>query len=214
MSTAPANKKHHSCTRMKMLSAALLTWLVPIMTLVGCSKTEQKAEDVTGTPKTVVAEVQWPSREQIDKALLSAVSPDDAIKVAASPVPVLFPSDRNILKVGVVSMDNHSYNFGVSEPLNGIYISVVGNRIGVQYPGLRMDANSTTPVAGVPIRGKYGVTLSKTESGGWDANWTEFGGVDYVMMLRCDSENDARCQSDTYLRELLQSLHYVGGVGQ
>lgn len=197
-----------------MLYAILLTSLMPIITLTGCSKTEQKVENVTGTPKTVVADVQWPSREQIDKVLLSTVSPDNSVKVAASPVPVLLPSDNGILKVGVVSMDNHTYNFGLNEPLNGIYISIVGNRVGVQYPGLRIDANDTAPVAGVPIRGKYGVTLSKTESGGWDANWTEFGGVDYTMMLRCDTENDVRCQSDTYLRELLQSLRYVGGIGQ
>jgi hypothetical protein len=156
-----------------------------------------------GAPASqVLADIQWPGEGRLDRQALSALPQAAARAAAASRVPVLVPSRRELLAAPVIVTRENWTSFWARTP--EITVSLKITRLAHKYPGL------------APMRGPRDIrgapAFVTANEGIWSATWME-NGVSYALDLECASPDAPACASDALLLELASELVYVGGVG-
>lgn len=212
--------------RLRTITIATCATLVLVLTGIRCTSATppapaQKPAERTYIEKTILDPVIWPASSTISQAALAAMKPEEVMKIASSGVPVLVPNDPKYLSAGImIDPNEYGYNFGTSEPVGGIHLSIGSGRASTQYiqtsgpPAPEVVYNKTPENQRFPIRGNKGVGISGSEAGDIRAGWMENGEVSYTLSIFCESKDDPRCADTDYLLSLVKNLVYVGGNGK
>jgi hypothetical protein len=169
--------------------------------------TQTTARDPRAAP-TVVAKVQWPSEASIDRAARGALTAEGREALPRAPVPVLLPRDPQLLARGVLIVEPNWYSFSsdsVDDRGAKYHVVVAATRVAHVHPEV--------PPARGPVRLRGRDAFVTRNEGIPSATWSEHG-VDYTVDVECGSPTDARCTADAFLRDLTESLVYVGGSGE
>jgi hypothetical protein len=195
-----------------MTIRALIYAALAIIT-VGCGSPErppaaQPATQGAGQPaRTPQQAPQWPTAASVDQTALGAMSADASGQVGESPVPVLVPTDRQILAASRVSIGASHYTLASST--NGLTVSVQASSTPKESP-----ASAGPSPAGLAPPGQFKAgdrQVSITENEGIRvATWFE-NGVAYSADVECATTTDARCKDNTYLLSLVRDLVFAGG---
>lgn len=180
--------------------------------------------------RVVEKNVVWPARSAIDTTTRSRFVAAEVEKVDASGVPVLAPS-RGLAVTGrddddaapfarahvaaradwfTLSVSDSAFEAQKSAPRGpdgrgkGITVFVQGKRLAKRLPGVAPALGRDS------LRGRP-AWITQNEHV-WVATWEE-NGVTYGVDLECGDVDDARCKDDAYLREVVESLAFVGGRG-
>src|SRR5690606_16935254 len=95
--------------------------------------------------------------------------------------------------------------YAFASSVSGMNVSIQGTR--GEYPsGEVMPFERRDTIRGNPA------IVSETDAI-WTATWTE-NGVAYAVSVECARVEDARCRGKGYVRELAETLAYVGGAGE
>lgn len=120
-------------------------------------------------------------------------------RLAAAPVPVLAPADRDLERPTLA--------------VGREYASLTGRDHGVtiHVQGTRSPVTRTAEVV-APTRDLRGVKGYVSQNEGIrTATWIE-GGIAYSADIECAAADDARCQDESYLLTLIERLVVVGGA--
>lgn len=136
-------------------------------------------------------------RQQLPPALIATID--------SSPVPVLLPSDPELLDGISVVVDDSSYSAVVLPRSKGISLTITGQ-------DFRHARSSTVTSASPPTDTIRGVPadIRRDEAGIWWLSWRQYDTANLVL-LSCDSRISTLCADDDYLRTFASSLTYVGG---
>jgi len=176
--------------------------------------------------------VVWPARNAVDEPSRARFAAADLDKVDASGVPVLAPSH------GLEAGDADAAGAGAPRFARATVVAkadwftlalkdadfeaqrVAGRANGAKGAGLsvfvqgqrlaRRRGDLPPTLGRHQVRGRP-AWITRNE-GIWSATWEEHG-VSYVVELECGDPDDARCESDAHLREIAESLVFVGGRG-
>jgi hypothetical protein len=164
-----------------------------------------RSRDVPVDKATDVQRVAWPARASIDAAPLARLSPKARGEVEKSSIPVLVPAAMaDAAKLVVRPAFTAVSITGTGEHL-GLTVSVSATRVAHRY--------QNTPRAQGPerVRGDKPAFITQNERI-WSATWRE-NGVSYVVEVECARpDEDARCESDAFLRTVVEDLAFVGGA--
>ena len=160
-----------------------------------------RAKVVTGQPmKRIVA---WPDPTTRDVASRDALPEAARIAIDDAPVPMLAPSEPDLLGTAVVTTGAHWA--ALSTNYDGLNVSLhVSGQAKVYEHIPRVDGTHT-------VRGKEGFVTQN--EGVWSAAWIEHG-VAYSLELECASPEAPACTGPETITELVESLTYVGGRGE
>jgi hypothetical protein len=170
--------------------------------------TDAIPDDLTGTKydakiTTKVVPVIWPSPDIINKVVLNALPLASQEVVTKSPIPVLIPASHELATVAVVRAKQYWYDVSIRQP--GISISIDATKITHVIPDINVSRRSD-----YHVRGDVNAAVGPDEVG-WNITWKEFN-VAYNLTLACHDLKEPRCVDDTYIRELVDSLVFVGGA--
>ncbi len=170
--------------------------------------TDAIPDDLTGTKydaqiTTKIVPVIWPSPDIINKVVLNALPLASQEVVPKSPIPVLIPASHELATVAVVRAKQYWYNVSIRQP--GISISIDATKIAHVIPNINVFRRSD-----YHVRGDVNASVGPDEVG-WKITWEEFN-VAYNLTLACHDLKEPQCVDDTYIRELVDSLVFVGGV--
>lgn len=155
---------------------------------------------LAGKPRTVVTEVTWPAADRIDHAALGGLGPAAAKAVARSPIPVLVPTEADLLKGATLIAKPSWYSFTARS--GGLTVTVSATRVAHRYEHI-------PPAAGT--RSARGAAAFVTQNEGiWSVTWME-NGASYTLDLECADGADERCKTDAAALGLAEQLAYVGG---
>lgn len=121
--------------------------------------------------------------------------------LARAPIPVLAPTDRT-LQAPTLSVGREYASLTGRE--SGTTVHVQATRAAHAYAGLRAQPGSHE------LRGTKGFV--SVNEGIRTASWIE-NEVAYSVDVECAAADDARCQDDRYLLDLVAHLVVVGGPG-
>ncbi|MEZ4337326.1 MAG: hypothetical protein R3B82_11950 [Sandaracinaceae bacterium] len=162
--------------------------------LAGCGRVDG------AEPRTAALDEVAPGPETVvvtDRVAM--LGPDARAALDESRLPVLLPADEDLLATAVVTSGPHFVAWGADG--EGVHVSLHGT----DYQWAIGDAPPEPPIDQVRSRRAY---VSMNE-GIQMASWIE-DGVAWALDVECDAvERDARCASDTYVRELAESLERV-----
>jgi hypothetical protein len=147
---------------------------------------------------------QWPAAVNINQTVLRAMSAAASNQVRDSPVPVLVPTDRELLAASGVTVDANHYTFASSA--NGLTVSIQANSRPKESPA------SVAPAPSAAAQFKAGdrqVSITENEAIRV-ATWFE-NGIAYSADVECASTTDPRCRDNQYLLSLVRDLAFVGG---
>lgn len=172
-----------------MRSTALVA--VVAVVLAGCGRAE------VAEPSSVALDEVAPATETaVAPDRLASLGPDARAAALEARLPVLLPADEELLATAVVTSGPHFVAWGADG--DGVHVSLHGT----DYQWVIGDAPPEPPTDSVRSRRAY-VTQNE---GIQMASWIE-DGVAWALDVECDAvERDARCASDTYVRELAESL--------
>jgi hypothetical protein len=148
--------------------------------------------------------IEWPAAGTQDQAARLSLSADGtrseaqiSALLARSPVPVLVPRDRTLEKP---TLSVGREYFALTGRDRGTTIHTQGTRAATRHAEI-------APVAGNrDMRGTKGFV---TENEGIrTAAWVEHGAA-YSVDVECSQHDDARCQSDAYLLDVVSHLVFV-----
>jgi len=184
--------------------------------------------------RVVEKTVAWPAASAIDLSTRARFEAAALEKIDASGVPVLAPS-RGLETVGAEGRPaTHFARATVVARSEWFTIALkdadferdrLRHRLAGRAPGARgaglsvfVQGNRTARrIENVPpaigrqtVRGRP-AWITQNEAV-WSATWEEHGAT-YVVELECGDPDDARCKDDATLREVAESLAFVGGRG-
>ncbi len=143
--------------------------------------------------------VQWPAVDAVDAQLVAGLEPELAQAVAAAPLPVLLPSALPLQRAKLM----HGTDWwALWAQHDGITLTLNASGSARVYPHLRGARNPHT------VRGVEGL-VTQNESV-WSAAWVEHG-VAYMLGIECADPTMPACSDDARVRELTESLVFVGG---
>ena len=196
-------------------------WTVAVLALGACdpapapstpSDVQPRAADDTKPVRTrgkvlggesVDRIVRWPDASTRDDELRALLPEQARAVVDAAPVPILAPSDGELLASTVVT--NGAHWSAWSAHADGLYVSFHASRRAKVYPHVE-------PAKGnADVRGVDG-WLTHNE-GVWVASWIEHG-VAYDLELECAQLQADACQSTDAVAALAESLTFIGGRGR
>ena len=192
--------------RVRLLLGAMLA-----ATAIACGSPDRPPPSTTGgTAATPAASPQppipqWPAAANADQRALGAMSAAASSQVGESPVPVLVPTDRQVLAASRVLVGDSRYTFASST--NGLTVSVQASAAPKESPA----SVAPNPAALTSTIGAGSRRVSITENEGIRvATWFE-NGVAYSADVECATTTDARCKDNAYLLALVRDLVFVGG---
>lgn len=149
---------------------------------------------------TVVRAVHWPAASEVDGEAVAAL-PDAARRsLEDAPVPVLAPTDPELLSAAVVT---HGARWAA------VSMKAAGLHVNLQVSGQAKVYSHIEPVAGThTIRGIDGFVTHN--EGVWVASWIEHGAA-YSLELECASLKADACRDPEHLMSLTDTLTFVGG---
>jgi len=153
-----------------------------------------------GEPRTVIKDVTWPAADRIDRAALGGLGPAAAKAVVRSPIPVLVPTEADLLKSAVLIAKPNWYSFSARS--DGLTVSLSATRVAHRYEHI-------PPAVGTRSARGAGAFVTQNE-GIWSVTWME-NGASYTLDVECASAQDERCRSDAAVLGLCEQLAYVGG---
>lgn len=166
----------------------------------------------TYTYKTVLGQVEWPSKDAIDQTALVAIPAAERDKIKLSGVPVLVPKDPKFLANGkILDPDENGYDLGSVERVDGINFTIHGGRIGDASDAPVPPSAYEPDPDGIDIGEFKNVSFYQSESLTWNGTWGGYGQVGYLVSLHCQEPTDPRCADRSYLTEFIRSLVFVGG---
>lgn len=180
------------------------TTLIAVLLCAACAQEERERPTGDAQPppgeKTVAMEVAWPEVATLDRDVLHRLTPASRKAVAASRVPVLVANDPALAAKAIV-MAKPAFT-AISARADGVTVSLHIHRLAHRYPHIpRTEGNRL-------IRGHKGF-ITQNEAI-WSASWTE-NGITYDLDVECGTLPDPRCDDESYLLSVADSLRYVGG---
>ena len=180
---------------------------------VGCAQRptgeQAAAAQSTQTAALTDASIKWPKVGSEDMALVKSLFAEDRVAIGMTPMPVLWPSAKNVVRTAYVGQDAF-YSIAATSQLDLpsgnksiATITVQGTRKFVEHEGM-----PTAPISNRTYRGKP--AFFTVNEGIVSATWFEYG-VSYTVDVECSSAEDSRCGGDGYVQELVESLRFVGG---
>lgn len=156
------------------------------------------------------ATIKWPAVGSEDKALLKSILAEDRVAIAKTPMPVLWPSAKDVLRTAYVGQDAF-YSIAATSTVELASGTKSTATITVQGTRKLID-HEEMPKGGIGNRTYRGHSAFYTVNEGIvTATWFEFG-VSYSVDVECSTAEDARCGGDAYLKDVIESLHFVGGM--
>lgn len=166
----------------------------------------QVPENMNPSDYIVRAKVDWPSADKIDQKARSYLSAENLKRVDSSPVPVILPSDPEMLKNELVMVYETGYGF--SSNYKNIYVSIDAGLISYDFPWLR---NLKLPPSTDGVRGTK-VYIGADERG-VTVSWNE-NNLLYDVLFNCGGPpDDYGCTKD-FMLNTLNNAAYVGGRGK
>lgn len=167
----------------------------------------QAPEKMNPLDYAVRAKVDWPSADKIDQKARSYLSAENLKRVDSSGVPVILPSDPEILKNGVMTTTNET-GYGFSSDYKGIDVDIDADLISYDFPWLR---NLKLPPSTDGVRGTK-VYIGADERG-LTVSWNE-NNLLYEVLFNCGGPpDDYGCTKD-FMLNTINSAAYVGGKGK
>ena len=156
------------------------------------------------------ATIKWPAVGSEDRALEKSLLAEDRNAIAKTPMPVLWPSAKDVVRTAYVGQDAF-YSIAATSMLE----LPSGNKsiatITVQGTRKLID-HEEMPKGGIGNRTYRNKSAFYTVNEGIvTATWIEFG-VSYSVDIECSLAEDARCGGDGYLKDVVESLRFVGGM--
>ncbi len=140
---------------------------------------------------------------------MQTLSPQDRAAIDKTPMPVLWPSaEMKLSRTAFVARDAF-YSLAATSTVelsagesSTATLTVQGTRKMMQYENMPKNISNRT----------YRDTPAffTVNEGIVSATWFEFG-VSYSVDVECSAVGDPRCSGDGYLKELVESLRFVGG---
>lgn len=196
---------------MRMSTARLLLsfLLLPFAAACGRSTAEHSTPVQTQTALTD-ATIKWPAPGSEDKELAKGLLAEDRAAIARTPMPVLWPAAKNIVRSAYVAQDAY-YSIAATSTADlpsgnksVATINVQGTRKFVEHEDFPKNGFSNRTYRNKPA-------FFTVNEGIVSATWIEFG-VSYTVDVECSTAEDARCGGDGYVQELVESLRFVGGL--
>jgi len=188
----------------------------PILTCLGMAlvaacgspeRTVQPRPERTAPSTTTVSGPVWPAADRVNQSALGAMSAEAGGQVSESPLPVLVPTDRQMLAASKVVVGASHYTFASSA--SGVTLSVQASSAPRESPASgRPGASASAPQAQFSA-GERRVAITENE-GIRVATWFE-NGVAYSADVECATTSDPRCRDNAYLLSVVRDLVFVGG---
>lgn len=199
---------------MRIPTLTLSLGLCALASLAACARSTSEHSTASQTQSTQTAltdaTIKWPAVGSEDKILEKSLLAEDRAAIARTPVPVLWPNAKNIVRSAYVGQDAF-YSIAATSTMdlpNGnkstATINVQGTRKFVEIENM-----PKTGVTNRTYRNKP--ALFTVNEGIVTATWIEFG-VSYSVDVECSTAEDARCGGDGYVQEIVESLRFVGGL--
>ena len=141
--------------------------------------------------------MQWPSDPDLE--LVERLSPQLRAEVDAAPLPVLLPTAVSLTSAKLMRGPDW-YALWVQQ--DGLTITLNASGTARIHPHVKGGMLPHT------VRGKEALVTQNEAV--WSAAWVEHG-VAYDLGLECADPTMAQCSDDALVRELAESLAYVGG---
>jgi hypothetical protein len=167
----------------------------------GATAAERPAPAVDA-PSTVVKEVAWPARAEIDEGARAALTPTARAAVAEAAVPVLVPTGADWLARGKVMNGEHWFAYAATG--DGLTLSIQGTRLAHRRPSVPQAQGSRR------VRGAAAFVGENRRI--WTVSWLEHN-VAYALDLECAAAVDTRCADEQAALAWAEGLRYVGGRG-
>jgi hypothetical protein len=153
----------------------------------------------------ITSTISWPPHSERDTVVRSLLSTEALAKVDSASLPVLLPRNIEHLDEAKIRVSSNVFSASLSNPDLGLSAAIVGKRsFFVPASGSPQLAPLDDQVRGVPA------AIRRSEGAIWSLTWEQYG-ASYLLKLSCDDSVTDKCEDDSYLRSLAESLVFVGG---